>query len=525
MGKIPVLFVDDEMIVRVALNSIVNWSNTEFNIAGTVSNGKEAIEFIEQNQVLLVVTDLKMPEMDGIELVKILSERNYKGKIIILTSFGEFEYARQAIQYGVSEYLLKATFTPQMLLDAMRNALRNITMMEEIESFKVKASFEETEVRKMVFDINYKPEKSENALHSDYVAYYIFKKERYSAKEDKEKLQNKGNPELLVSLIQEAILMKEEFTAIPLSGTEAVLIIKVPINRTAGNESNLEHSFLRLRNSARIYMNTDVGIVKSNYFSTKDQMCFCLRACIDLAKIKLYVGFQNVITQEQATEFCNELKKGSYQNIKEICSLVLKGDLVQAIDTVKKTLSDLLNEKIMIGQATGFIEKMFECFFLSWSFYFENQRSIVDEIKIQYQNSETIDEYIKIIQRWIEEIAESPLKNRSSFYRPDIRKIMEYINVHFEEKILLTDLAEVVNFTESYISRLFKNEVGINLLSYINMLKMEKGLLELLDKDILVKEVANHLNFEEQSYFNKTFNRYFGKNPSEIQEYFANMYK
>ena len=102
---------------------------------------------------------------------------------------------------------------------------------------------------------------------------------------------------------------------------------------------------------------------------------------------------------------------------------------------------------------------------------------------------------------------------------------MEYIHEHSKEKILLTDLAEVVNFTESYISRLFKNEVGMNLLSYVNMIKMEKGLLELLDKDILVKEVANHLGYEEQSYFNKIFNRFFGKNPSELQEYFANIYK
>lgn len=525
MGKIPVLFVDDEMIVRVALNSIVNWSNTEFTVVGTVSNGKEAIEFIEQNQVLLVVTDLKMPEMDGIELVKRLNERNYKGKIIILTSFGEFEYARQAIQYGVSEYLLKATFTDQMLLEAMRNAVKNITSIEDAESFKVMDLFEEAEVRRMIYDTHYKPTVAENALRSDYMAYYIFIRERNGMKEGKGTFENRGSSGLLVSLIKEAVLIKEECNIIALSGIEAVLIVKEDINKTTRNDSIIEHGFVRLRNSARLYMNTEIGIVKSNHFSTKDQMCYCLRECIDNAKLKLYEGFQMVITQETAKLYCNELKKGTYQNIKEICSLVCKGDMEEAINAVKNTLSGLLNDKITIEQAAAFIAKMFECFFLSWSFYFENQRSILEEIKLQYQNSVTIDEYIKIIQRWIEKIAESPLKNKSSFYRIEIHKIMDYINEHSKEKILLTDLAEVVNLTESYISRLFKNEVGMNLLSYINMLKMERGLLELLDKDILVKEVASDLGYEEQSYFNKMFNRYFSQNPSEIQEYFAKLYK
>lgn len=522
MGKIPVLFVDDEMIVRVALNSIVNWSKTEFNIVGTVSNGKEALEFIESNQVSLVVTDLKMPEMDGIELVKRLYESKYEGKIIILTSYGEFEYARQAIRYGVSDYLLKATFTESTLLEAMRDAVKNLTFVDENEINDTMDCFEEEEVRRMLQNYDYSLELSKEPLQSSYVPYYIFMREKNNGCEGGRKTENKGTKEMLASLIQEVVMDKDNYRTIAISNQEAILICKLFVKKASSKENPLEHVFMKLRNSVRIYMNTDIGIVKCDSFSTKEQMQVVLRKGLDISKMTFYEGYQSVLTQELSGIYINELNKSSYETILEICSWVLKGQMDKAIEIAADTLHALKTNKIKLNQSSDFIKRMFQCFFLTWSFYFDNQYTILDDLTIQYNSANTIEEYIKVIKSFIKEISESPIKVKSSFYRSDIRNIMEYIKMHSKEKILLSDLARVVNFTESYISRLFKNEVGMNLLSYINMQKMEQAMLALLDKNVLVKEVANQLGYEEQSYFNKMFNKYFGKNPSDMQSILQN---
>ena len=105
---INVLIVDDEPFIRQGLKILINWNYYGYNIIGEASNGKEAIKFIEKNKVDLIISDIKMPEMDGLDLVKNIYQKwNKKIKCIMLSGYYEFEYAKKAIKYGVKEYILK----------------------------------------------------------------------------------------------------------------------------------------------------------------------------------------------------------------------------------------------------------------------------------------------------------------------------------------------------------------------------------------------------------------------------------
>ena len=109
-----ILLVDDEFLVRDAIKNNLNWEELGFELAGDCQNGKEAIEFLEEHAVDVVITDICMPYVDGLELSRHLYN-NYPGTVIIIFSgFGEFDYAKKAIQYQVSEYLLKPV-TPEEL--------------------------------------------------------------------------------------------------------------------------------------------------------------------------------------------------------------------------------------------------------------------------------------------------------------------------------------------------------------------------------------------------------------------------
>ena len=94
---------------------------------------------------------------------------------------------------------------------------------------------------------------------------------------------------------------------------------------------------------------------------------------------------------------------------------------------------------------------------------------------------------------------------------------MDYVEEHIGEKITLGSIASHINMNESYISRLFKQETGMNIINYINIRKMEKAKELLGEKNMIVKDVAYALGFEEQSYFNRMFNKYFGVNPKEYK--------
>ena len=99
---INILIVDDEPFIRQGLKILINWNFYGYNIIGEASNGNEAIKFVEKNKVDLIISDIKMPEMDGLGLAKNIYEKyNRKIKCIMLSGYYEFEYAKKAIKYGV----------------------------------------------------------------------------------------------------------------------------------------------------------------------------------------------------------------------------------------------------------------------------------------------------------------------------------------------------------------------------------------------------------------------------------------
>jgi two-component system response regulator YesN len=99
--------IDDEFIIRNGLANNVDWNSMGFKVVFTAANGEEALQLMDKELPDVVITDIKMPVMDGIELIKNIRLRHLKTKIIILSGYNEFEYAQKGIEYGVYSYILK----------------------------------------------------------------------------------------------------------------------------------------------------------------------------------------------------------------------------------------------------------------------------------------------------------------------------------------------------------------------------------------------------------------------------------
>ncbi len=134
---ISVLVVDDEKYVRMGIKSETDWALIGCEVVGEASNGQEGLEAVERLRPDLVVSDIRMPKMDGIEMAEKILERYPSTKVIFLTAYNEFEYARQAIRIGVSDYLLKPfqdgelEGSIQRLLHLHPNAPASNTELEE----------------------------------------------------------------------------------------------------------------------------------------------------------------------------------------------------------------------------------------------------------------------------------------------------------------------------------------------------------------------------------------------------------
>lgn len=121
-----ILIVDDEPIVKIALRSILPWEEQGFFICGTASNGLEAMALIEKHQPDVIITDLKMPEMDGLELIRTLKEKAYPGEILVLSNYEDFDSVRSALLLGAADYLLKIKIQPDTLLTCLNKTVEKL---------------------------------------------------------------------------------------------------------------------------------------------------------------------------------------------------------------------------------------------------------------------------------------------------------------------------------------------------------------------------------------------------------------
>ena len=109
------MIVDDETTIRKGLTQVVNWEAIDCIIQDTASDGLEAIEKLKENPVDIIITDIRMPESDGLDLAKYVMEHYPEIKVIILTGYADFEYAKTAIKYNVSDFLLKPISIEQVV--------------------------------------------------------------------------------------------------------------------------------------------------------------------------------------------------------------------------------------------------------------------------------------------------------------------------------------------------------------------------------------------------------------------------
>ena len=110
-----VIIVEDETLIRNGLKALIPWEKYGFIVAATVENGDQALKSMENQHFDVVITDVRMPRIDGLDLIRIMREKHIYSKVIILSGYRNFEYARTAIQYNVNNYLLKPICTEELI--------------------------------------------------------------------------------------------------------------------------------------------------------------------------------------------------------------------------------------------------------------------------------------------------------------------------------------------------------------------------------------------------------------------------
>ena len=511
-----VLVVEDEFYARKSIVKILRECCLDVQVCGEAANGKEAVEFLEQNQnVDLVVTDIKMDEMDGMELSEYISKNREETDVLILTAFENFEFARKAIQYRVSDYIVKP-ITKENLIPAVARVLEQRGKRRQEREERSRKISSETE--KTYFPV--KTILSHRELLEDFFPYrtaHPGSLYRVGVMQLEQKLED-GQAKEICRIIRERYQNAICDVFYSKMNREFVLLL----NEAAGaGERELEpkRAVQALRNymqSCRNYSVT-IGVGKAyeeeeKLYSSYSEAVYALnqRLISGWGKIYFYeemVHMDSSISEAEKEKLERALQKGCAPGVKDAMHQMLS-EIVEKEESAQKLYMTVVEILKFLGNY--YTER-----------YRENEEDNLGDVRIIFSRRHDLYrfQHMEELENYLDEIADRLCRKEEAKTKNSIvEEILEYINQNYYRNISLRELAENKYFVNySYLSRIFGQETGMTFSKYLIQLRLKKAEEFLQDDEMKISSIAFEVGYNDVSHFIQSFKKVYGMTPEEFR--------
>lgn len=501
-----ILIVDDEKIERRGIKSLLKKLNLELEIQET-SNGKEALEYLLKNKIDILLTDIKMPFMDGIQLIENVRKNNINVKIVIFTGYEEFQYAKFAAKMGVKDYILKPV-DPKEFKATLFKIIEELNQIK-IEENRANKNLNLIKEQFLYSLINGTPFEEIEKKASDLINLNSLKSYNRLLLIDfnKEFLENEKTE--YISILKKNIEFAFEY--LTLNSQQILLIFKTSTKEYQKNY-NLAvkiyniildqfdiNSYISICNEI-----SDINKISESY--KKNQLL--LEKKFYNKNIHIFIEDEEKIN-DAATVYLDDniIIKQIRQDIK-----------IKNIDLIKKQF-DYLCEKYKNYESFSptYIKFIFSNLLEEFSKNLSqiNESELNDDIDRIYKATDFFT-VINILNVYIIRLEESFMNNPAMSHR-EIETIKQYIYDNYNKDLSVEQLAEKVFLAPSYLSSIFKKETGENLSKFIKAYRMIKA-KEMLDETYeKIVNVSNAVGYQNVSYFCKSFREYFGVSPEKYR--------
>jgi two-component system, response regulator YesN len=523
---LKVLITDDEMQVRMGLRMKINWEEEGFKIVGEASNGKEAIEWLRTEKIDLVITDMRMPIMDGLELAQHCYEEFPRVKVVVLSGYSDFEYVRGSMKKGVKDYLLKPVAP-----DELEETLRKIRT--EIEEEKKKQA-EESQIRHLAMT-------QFQEVQEQYLLYLV--KEAWSES----------------TMVKERLcqLQLEEMT----SEHTRFQFLSVEIRDNSKQPNRLKELWLPFQMMCKEMTNGESGLYTFYDPSYTNMIHFLQvveREQITISglvktiqqQVKDLLQLETVIGMGSVVEGVSNLKNGYISSLLAWSKSQL-GTRSQVIDVSDLKEDDFEFSSDMERKLTNAVENANFMMFkenldtllgknegqsiLAFSFISNRVLFLLGSSARKYdmetkdvqnmmwncqQSIWELNSYHKVIEQLTELarlIIEKVRTARFSNGRVIIEGVRQYLDQHYANEISLTFLSEMFHINSAHLSETFKNQVGQNFSDYLVNVRMGKAKEFLKDKQLKIIDVANLVGYSNSGYFSTVFKKHFHQTPADFR--------
>lgn len=482
---IRVLIAEDEMPLLRGMKRLIESLHTDFQVVKCASNGKEAIEYLEENSVDVIFTDINMPLIDGLEVLSIVHAKYPEVYRVVLSGYNDFEYARHAIHAGVSEYLLKPIARQELLdiLNILSDKVKNKRLQKQDKC-----------VREAVYQN--RPFASDKKIHIAYLCIGPMLPEHREELITEFDLWHKLKLEQTI-----ARFLPEGVTVYVLEKQQVNERILLTVSDT---EIVLGHALEQFMDSC----GTEDLPISSAYI---DRACSSEDIPQVLIRLRNLLAMRILVYQSSLIEADHDGGEVS-DSADTLLSLVDREPSAEQVKIVLQALGDRMRN---MGITQYVCIEVLEHLLKSVTPDDEHVAvpEIVWELMVYSANS---DELLTSVEKVLQENIEQ--QEPDSTHEMMV-KIEQFIMEHLAQPITVTSIAQDFNLVAPYISRLFKEYSSYTIAQYIqkNRLDRAKWLLE-LEGEILIKDVAEMVGYPNPLHFSKVFKKKIGVYPSEYRE-------
>ncbi|ATD54512.1 response regulator transcription factor [Clostridium chauvoei] len=492
---IKVLIVDDEYYSRKGLKCIIPWEKMKCKVLGEASNAYEAINIAKEIKPDIIITDINMPEINGIEMAKNIKEILPNTKFIVITGYDDFQYARGAVKINALDFILKP-----IQVSEFTEAINNAVSLIEKERINNSLSIEKQILR--IVRGQSPIEIIDNYFNLlDSIRIVLINNDSYE-------YFNNNNKDYLNTRI--SYIVKEWIR----NNISSYYIFEPHANRIGIIITTSENvDFKEL--IKRIIEELD-GVITISI--TQEESPLELRELYKRAKNLyekcFYEGYGKVLKEQEKKELTIDHLKFD-ELVNEIVDNILNADIKKAeksINYLFKIFSYKMIKKSKIIKVVLELVLRVKQGFIELGISSE----ALEAIELENDYNQMID-LKKDLETFIVVAVENIREYRGTLEDSSIKRAIKFINNNFNKNISLKVVASSVYLNESYLSRELKQTLGMGFSEYIRKLRIEKA-MELLKKGFSVSSVAKEVGYSDYRQFSTNFKKYTGDVPSNYKE-------
>lgn len=542
MDLYRIILVDDEEEVRKSIIKKIDWKSAGFCVVGDAENGKEALEKIEALQPDVLLTDIRMPYMDGLTLAERVRQKSPSIKIVIFSGYDDFEYAKQAIKLNVTEYILKPVNVEE-LTAILKKIKANLD--QEIEEKRDVSRLRENYRKNM--PILREQFLNELASHSVPAQTVSQRMQEYGipllgarkwvgaavsigrseGQEDKA-LPLHYEQDLIPISVRQIIEEKLEgfcrfslFNTVGTEESDLMLIAAVDENNTTTGLIDVLGDICR---EVRKILEIPITIGIGHSCTRLDDLNLSCQSALEALGYKTVVGTGMTIYINDVEPVSPGKLLFDSKDESELTAAVKFGPEQRIREIVKEIMDKMRDAKAHFRQRQAYMLGAANCIIQMLQAYDLDMEQMAaksgegQDLMVRFPWSQSPEDFERWLLAMALQIHQAMSQERDTATKQVIQSAIDYIHQHYQDPDLSVEqICRTLHLSPAYFSTIFKKETGQTYIAYLTEVRLNKAVELLRQTDDKTYVIAAKVGYQEQNYFSYVFKKRFGVSPTRFR--------